>query len=51
MTEKEEKKTEATRKAQREYRRKWLKRNPEKTKEYMARYWTKKASELFKGSE
>ncbi len=35
--------TEAAAEARRAYRRAWYKNNPEKQKEYQARYWTKKA--------
>ena len=32
--------------AQREYKRKWRKENPEKVREHTRRYWLKKAHEL-----
>jgi hypothetical protein len=38
-----EEQREAIRKAQREHMREWRRKNPEKQKEYMARYWLKKA--------
>lgn len=31
--------------ARAEYQREWRKKNPGKTKEYLERYWTKKAAE------
>ena len=32
--------------AQREYKRKWREKNPEKVQEHTRRYWLKKAKEL-----
>ena len=37
-----ERTAEAIRKARSECQRKWRKRNPEKTKEYLNRYWEKR---------
>lgn len=36
---------EAAKQARREYRRQWYKANPDKQKEYQARYWAKKAEQ------
>lgn len=37
--------TEAAKEARRAYQRAWRKRNPEKVKEYNARYWSNQAGE------
>lgn len=39
--------SDEARKARAEYMRQWRKRNPGKQAEYSARYWTRKAKELF----
>ena len=44
--EKEMEKKELIRKAQREYKRKWRLRNPNKEKEYAERYWLKVAEKM-----
>lgn len=36
--------TEQAKAARNEYRREWAKRNPDKLREYQARYWDKKAA-------
>lgn len=41
----------AIRLAKREYARKWRKANPEKSKEYINRYWKKKATEVNKNAK
>ncbi len=38
--------TEEALQARRDYYKKWRKKNPNKGKEYSARYWAKKAEEL-----
>lgn len=43
-----EEQKEAIRWAQRIKMREWRRKNPEKQKEYMARYWLKKAEEMKK---
>lgn len=35
---------EAAKAARREYKKKWQRENPDKVKEYQARYWAKKAA-------
>lgn len=40
---------EAAKQARREYKRKWQRENPDKVKEYQARYWDKKAREAAAG--
>lgn len=37
--------TEAAREARRKYQREWNARNADKRREYMARYWARKAAE------
>lgn len=37
--------SENAKKARAEYMKAWRKKNPEKSREYMERYWTKKAAE------
>lgn len=37
--------TEAAREARRKYQREWNARNVDKRREYMARYWARKANE------
>ena len=46
--------SEAARKARAAYKREWTRKNPEKNKEYVARYWerrAKKSVEQKKGGE
>lgn len=37
--------TEEQKAARREYKRRWRQANPDKCKEYLVRFWTKKAEE------
>lgn len=38
--------TDEAKKARSEYMKKWRKRNPEKEREYKARYWERKATKM-----
>lgn len=38
--------SESQKQARKEYQREWRKKNPGKTKEYLERYWAKKAAEM-----
>ncbi len=42
--------TDEARAAQREYLREWRKKNPDKTKEYAAAYWERKAEKAKAGN-
>lgn len=37
--------TESQKEARKRYQREWRKKNPDKSREYMERYWAKKAAE------
>lgn len=41
--------TNAAKEAQREYTRRWRRANPDKVRDYNARYWEKKAKEAARG--
>ena len=43
--------TEAAKQAKREYQRLWHKQHPEKNKEYLKRYWERKAEKKQMGGE